>query len=61
MTTLKKAILLAVVVVVIMGLGTIPLFAYASKGNRVSNKEQVIPLIDAAAPAVTETATFGVG
>ena len=61
MIKLKRAVLLAVAVVVILGLGTIPLLACSGKEGRVLNNEQVIPAIDAAAPAVIETATFGVG
>jgi hypothetical protein len=61
MTKLKRAILITLGVVVVIGLVTIPLFACSNKEGRVLNKGQVIPTIDAAAPAVIETATFGVG
>jgi peptide-methionine (S)-S-oxide reductase len=61
MTKPAKAILLTIAVVVCAGLATIPLLANANKGSQVMEKERIIPPIDAAAPEVTETATFALG
>ena len=55
-----KAIVISIVVLVCVGLGTIPFLTNTSKGSRVMDSK-VIPPIDASAPEKTEAATFALG
>jgi peptide-methionine (S)-S-oxide reductase len=61
MVALKKVVLLSVLVLIVAGPGTLPLFGCSSQPGPALNQGPGIPSLDAAAPAVTETATFGVG
>jgi hypothetical protein len=56
-----SGILIAVVVVILAAVITIPLINGDTKGEDTVDKNIVIPPIDAARPAVTETATFALG
>jgi hypothetical protein len=61
MTGLKRVVLLTVSVLAVLGPGMLPLSGCSSQEGRVLNQGPDIPALDTAAPAVTETATFGVG
>jgi hypothetical protein len=56
-----SGILIAVVVVILAAAITIPLINGDTKGEDTVDKNIVIPPIDAARPAMTETATFALG
>jgi hypothetical protein len=53
--------LLTTVVVLLVGLGTIPFWPNRDEEMHNMDKGYTIPPIDAAAPTVTETATFALG
>jgi hypothetical protein len=61
MRRLYQAILIAAAVIILVGVGTLALLLNTPDGSEAMDKARVILPLDAAAPAVTETAMFAVG